>query len=73
MDLAGGAAALIRQQARDIDELWGRLSRAYLAVLREIRVTSFGENRDDSREASKRSTMKTEQDCDNRWRAPSAL
>ena len=36
MDLAGGAAALIRQQARDIDELWGRLSRAYLAVRREI-------------------------------------
>ena len=36
MDLAGGAATLIRQQARDIDELWGRLSRAYLAVRREI-------------------------------------
>jgi len=36
MDLAGGAAALIRQQARDIDELWDRLSRAYLAVRREI-------------------------------------
>ena len=30
------AAALIRQQARDIDELWDRLSRAYLAVRREI-------------------------------------
>ena len=36
------AAALIRQQARDIDELWDRLSRAYLAVRREIPVTSFG-------------------------------
>jgi hypothetical protein len=30
------AATLIRQQARDIDELWDRLSRAYLAVRREI-------------------------------------
>ena len=30
------AAALIRQQARDIDELWDRLSRAYLAVRKEI-------------------------------------
>ena len=30
------AAALIRQQARDIDELWDRLSRAYLAVRREM-------------------------------------
>ena len=30
------AAALIRQQARDIDELWDRLSRAYLAIRREI-------------------------------------
>ena len=30
------AAALIRQQARDIDELWDRLSRAYLAVRGEI-------------------------------------
>ena len=28
------AAALIRQQARDIDELWDRLSRAYLAIVR---------------------------------------
>ena len=37
MDLAGGAAALIRQQVRDIDELWGRLSRAYLAVRAECR------------------------------------
>lgn len=25
-----------RQQARDIDELWDRLSRAYLAIRREI-------------------------------------
>jgi hypothetical protein len=30
------AAALIRHQARDIDELWDPLSRAYLAVRREI-------------------------------------
>jgi hypothetical protein len=30
------AAALIRQQARDIDELLDRLSRAYLAVRREM-------------------------------------
>ena len=30
------AAALIRQQARDIDELWDRLSRAYLAIRPEI-------------------------------------
>ena len=30
------AASLIRQQAREIDELWDRLSRAYLAVRREI-------------------------------------
>ena len=30
------AAALIRQQASDIDELWDRLSRAYLAVRREM-------------------------------------
>jgi hypothetical protein len=37
------AAALIRQQARDIDELWDRLSRAYLAIRREIPRTSFGE------------------------------
>ena len=29
-------ALLIRQQARDIDELWDRLSRAYLAIRREI-------------------------------------
>jgi hypothetical protein len=36
------AAALIRQQARDIDELWDRLSRAYLAVRRGSRMTSFG-------------------------------
>jgi DNA polymerase III delta subunit len=30
------AAALIRQQAREIDELWDRLRRAYLAVRREM-------------------------------------
>jgi len=29
------AAALIRQQARDIDELWDRLSRAYAVIRRE--------------------------------------
>jgi hypothetical protein len=29
------AAALIRQQAREIDELWDRLSRAYAVVRRE--------------------------------------
>jgi hypothetical protein len=29
------AASLIRQQAREIDELWDRLSRAYAVVRRE--------------------------------------
>ena len=29
------AAALIRQQAHEIDDLWGRLSRAYALVRRE--------------------------------------
>ena len=29
------AAALIRQQAREIDDLWDRLSRAYALVRRE--------------------------------------
>ena len=33
------AAALIRQQAHDIDELWDRLSRAYLAIRREIALS----------------------------------
>ena len=30
-----GAAALIRQQAQEIDDLWDRLSRAYALVRRE--------------------------------------
>jgi len=35
------AASLIRQQAREIDELWDRLSRAYAVVRRETPATSF--------------------------------
>ena len=33
---AHGAAALIRQQAREIDDLWDRLSRAYALVRQEF-------------------------------------
>jgi hypothetical protein len=67
------AAALIRQQSRDIDELWERLSRAYLAVRREIPSDELRREIEELRKATKGSAMKTEQDCDNRWKAPSAL
>jgi hypothetical protein len=33
-----GAAALIRRQAREIDDLWDRLSRAYVAIRREMPI-----------------------------------
>ena len=35
------AAALIRQQARDIDELWDRLSRAYAVIRCETPSEEF--------------------------------
>ena len=36
-----GAAALIRQQAREIDDLWDRLSRAYVAIRREMPINEL--------------------------------
>jgi hypothetical protein len=49
------AAALIRQQARDIDELWDRLSRAYAVISRETPSdelrSSFAHNWNDSGQA----------------------
>jgi hypothetical protein len=32
------AGALIRRQAREIDDLWDRLSRAYVAIRREMPI-----------------------------------